>query len=356
MKKIAILFGGKSVEHAVSINSAKNVFQYMDRSKFSPILIYISRSGLWKMVSDFSEAKNGGGEDISIQMAPEISITCNGSKMEIDLFFPLVHGTNGEDGSLQGMLNALDFPYIGCGILGSAVNMSKLTTKKILKSSGLPVNKFISFHRSERKKITFAEVERTLGLPFMVKSANLGSSVGINKVNKASEFDFAVEEAFKFDHRLIFEEFVKGREIECAVLGNESPEASNPGEIIIAGNYEFYDFKAKYVDADAVSIKVPAVLDKETTLKIREVCTKAYVALECEDFARVDLFVTDDNDIYVNEINTIPGFTNSSMFPMMWKERGISFENLITRLIELAFNRHELLKTNNTDYFSELDN
>lgn len=354
MKNVALLFGGKSVEHAVSINSAKNVFKYIDRNHFNPLLIYISRTGNWFLLNHFDELKSTEKKAVCIELGGEIHLTANQIKLDIDLFFPLVHGTNGEDGSLQGLLNSLGFPYVGCGILGSAVNMSKLTTKKILKQSGLPVNKFLHFQRTDRTNIVFEKVVEELGLPFMVKAANLGSSVGISKVDSKEDFESAIESAFRFDYQVLIEEYVSGREIECAVMGNNHPEASNPGEIVISSSYEFYDFKAKYVDGKAVEIKVPADLEKPVREEIRELCVKAYQALECEDFARVDLFLT-NHGIFLNEINTIPGFTNSSMFPMMWQEKGISFTELITQLIELALDRYELLKINDTNYFSELD-
>jgi len=188
----------------------------------------------------------------------------------------------------------------------------------------------------------------------MVKSASLGSSVGITKVSKKSEFKNAIEEAFRYDHEVIIEEFVVGREIECAILGNAPAAASNPGEIVISKEYEFYTFDAKYVDSKAVEIKVPAELDKDSIKKIREVSLQAIHALHCEDFSRVDLFLTKKGKVYVNEINTIPGFTNSSMYPMMWKERGVSFTDLITKLINLAYERHNANKRLQHDFQSSL--
>jgi D-alanine-D-alanine ligase len=198
----------------------------------------------------------------------------------------------------------------------------------------------VSYSYRDKAKINFETVQKKIGLPIMVKSASLGSSVGVSKVSNRAEFKKAIEDAFRYDNEVIIEEFIVGREIECAVLGNNPPEASNPGEIVIGKNYDFYTFDAKYVDPEAVSINVPALLDKVTTQTIRKISVKAYQTLRCEDFARVDLFLTKKGKVYVNEINTIPGFTNSSMFPMMWKERGLSFTDLITKLIYLAFERY----------------
>ena len=205
-----------------------------------------------------------------------------------------------------------------------------------------------------QKKIKFEAIKKSLGLPFMVKSASLGSSVGVTKVSRKSEFKSALEESFRYDQEILIEQFIEGREIECAILGNQPAEASNPGEIVISKKYEFYTFDAKYVDAEAVAIKVPAKLDKKSIKLIREVSLKAYRALHCEDFSRVDLFLTKRGKIYVNEINTIPGFTNSSMYPMMWKERGISFPGLITRLLTLAADRYAANKRVEHDFQSSL--
>jgi len=243
---------------------------------------------------------------------------------------------------------------VGTGVLGSAMSMNKLIAKKLLKEAGLPVTDFLYCFYADRKNLKFEKIKKELGLPFMVKSASLGSSVGVSKVKSKSDFKKAVEEGFRYDDCVLFESFIKGREIECAVLGNAPAQASLPGEIIISKNYEFYTFDAKYVDGEAVQIEVPAKLEAAASKKIREVSLKAFQELACEDFARVDLFLTAKGQVYVNEINTIPGFTNSSMFPMMWKERGITFTNLITRLVGLAETRFQLTKRADRGYSSSL--
>jgi D-alanine-D-alanine ligase len=243
---------------------------------------------------------------------------------------------------------------VGTGVLGSSISMNKIVAKKLLKAAGLPVTRFLSYHYTEQAEISFKEVKKELGLPFMVKSASLGSSVGVSKVKNEADFDKAIAEAFRYDDDLLIEEFITGREIECAILGNNPPEASNPGEIVINKKYEFYTFDAKYVDPEAVRIDVPANLDRKPAEKIREVCVKAYQALHCEDFSRVDLFLTEDGSIYINEINTIPGFTNSSMFPMMWKERGVTFTDLISKLLDLAEGRYDRSKRIERDFNSSL--
>jgi D-alanine-D-alanine ligase len=243
---------------------------------------------------------------------------------------------------------------VGTGVLGSSISMNKIIAKKLLKLAGLPVTKFVSFHYTEQADINFKEIKKELGLPFMVKSASLGSSVGVSKVKDEATFNKAIEEAFRYDDSLLIEEFITGREIECAILGNNPPEASYPGEIVISSKYEFYTFDAKYVDPDAVRIDVPADLNKKIAEKIREISVKAYQALHCEDFSRVDLFLTEEGNIYINEINTIPGFTNSSMFPMMWKERGIGFTDLISKLLDLAEERYGRGKRIERDFNSSL--
>ena len=355
-KKIAILYGGRSVEHGVSINSARNIFQYIDLTRFEPIPIGISLGGTWYKTNTISKEIETG-EELSLQLNPASPsfITRSGNSFKVDLVFPVLHGTDGEDGSIQGLLKAMDIPMIGTGVAGSAMSMSKLVAKRLLKEAGLPVNNFLYSYYTDKKQFTFEEIEKQLGLPFMVKSASLGSSVGVSKVKSKADFIKALQDSYRYDDCVLFEEFIEGREIECAILGNDPALASMPGEIIISSNYEFYTFDAKYVDGAAVSIDVPAKLESSIAEKIRTVSVKAYQALGCEDFSRVDLFLTKKGEVYVNEINTIPGFTNSSMFPMMWKERGISFTDLITRLAELAEERYKKSKRIERDYQSALN-
>ncbi|HTH56487.1 MAG TPA: D-alanine--D-alanine ligase family protein [Cyclobacteriaceae bacterium] len=353
-KKIAILYGGRSVEHGVSINSARNIFQFIDPKKFKPILIGITQKGDWRLTKKVT-AEIKKGEKLSMQLkARGASFKTKSKSFTPDIVFPVLHGTDGEDGSVQGLLKAIDVPMVGTGVLGSAMSMNKLVAKRILKEAGLPVADFQFAFYEDRGKISFETIKKKLGLPFMVKSASLGSSVGVSKVKSKADFKKAVDEGFRYDDCVLFERFIKGREIECAVLGNSPAKASLPGEIIISKKYDFYTFDAKYVDGEAVKIEVPAKLTKAISDRIREVSLKAYQALRCEDFARVDLFVTDKGKVFVNEINTIPGFTNSSMFPMMWKERGVTFTALISKLVELAEERHKKSKRVDRGYSSSL--
>jgi D-alanine-D-alanine ligase len=344
-QKIAILYGGRSVEHGVSINSAKNIYEYIDKTLFEPFLIGISPSGVWYLTETVTKEMDKGAE-LSVRLNPETPyfIDLLGNTISVDIVFPVLHGTDGEDGSIQGLLKALDLPMVGTGVLGSSMSMSKLITKRLLKESGLPVADFVYAYYPEKDQLQFEEIHQKLGLPFMVKSASLGSSVGVSKVKSKEDFAKAVEEGFRYDDCILIEKYIKGREVECAILGNSPAKASLPGEIIISKEYEFYTFDAKYVDGNAVTINVPANLDAASQEKIRSLSLKAYQSLSCEDFARVDLFLTESGEVYVNEINTIPGFTNSSMFPVMWKERGISFSELITQLVQLAMERHQKTK------------
>lgn len=353
--KVGILYGGRSVEHGVSINSARNIESYINKDIFEPYCIGISSKGVWFSTDGVhKDIERGRQLTLHLDGTRHLFEDRAGNKFSLDIAFPVLHGTDGEDGSIQGLLKAMDIPMVGTGVLGSAVSMSKLVAKQLMEQAGIPVTRFFYFRHEQKNEIDFDKIKKNIGLPCMVKAANLGSSVGVSKVNSASEFKAAIEDSFRYDDCVLVEEYVKGREIECAILGNHPPEASLPGEIVISAKYDFYTFDAKYVDGDAVRIDVPAKLDKATSDLIRELSIKAYQQLNCEDFARVDLFLSDSGKVYVNEINTIPGFTNSSMYPMMWRERGISFTNLISKLIELGMERHRGSKRIQKEYQSSL--
>jgi D-alanine-D-alanine ligase len=355
-KKVAILYGGRSVEHAVSVNSARNIYEFIDKKLFQPIAIGISKHGQWYLTEGVNKDIEKG-KPLALLLNPEnpaLIILKEGKKIKVDIVFPVLHGTDGEDGSIQGMVNVINLPLVGTGVLGSAISMNKIIAKKLLSDAGLPVSDFLTFRFDQKETISFNSIVKTLGLPFMVKSASLGSSVGVTKVKSKKDFQPAVDEAFKYDNEVLIEKYITGREIECAILGNEPPEASYPGEIVISKNYEFYTFDAKYVDPDAVTIEVPAKLPKAIAEKIRKACILAYQTLHCEDFARIDLFLDKEGNIFINEINSIPGFTNSSMYPMMWKERGITFTELITRLVNLSQERYDRSKRLERDFQSSL--
>jgi len=264
----------------------------------------------------------------------------------VDVVFPVLHGPFGEDGTVQGLLKMANVPFVGASILGSAIGMDKDVMKRLLRDAGIPVAKFLVFNRGWANKIVFPRVKRILGLPLFVKPANLGSSVGISKVTRAAQFRPAIKEAFRYDDKILVEECIRGREIECSVLGNENPIASLPGEIVT--RHDFYSYDAKYVDENGAQLIIPAKLSSRLTRKVRAMAIKSFQILCCEGMARVDFFLRDGRQLFVNEINTIPGFTKISMYPKLWEASGISYASLIDRLIQLArqrFRREQNLRT-----------
>ncbi len=329
---IGILFGGRSAEHEVSLQSAKNVLEALDKHKFNPIVIFIDKFGKWFLQSNGAKQEaliTHGGKIISAKTAEIIS--------EIDVFFPVLHGTTGEDGSIQGLLEITGVPYVGSGVLGSAIGMDKDVMKRLLRDAGVPVTDFVV---ATNHDVNAAEIEGNIGLPMFVKPANAGSSIGVSKVDETGDLRSAIDEALKFDTKVLIEKAVVGSEIECAVLGNENPETSIIGRIIPRKG-GFYSYEAKYLDEHGAVLEIPAKVPKEIAEKAREIALKTYRVMGCEGMARVDMFASADNEIIVNEINTIPGFTKISMYPKLWEASGISYTELITRLIELAIERHE---------------
>jgi D-alanine-D-alanine ligase len=355
--KIGILYGGRSVEHKISIRSAQNIARYIDRNKFEVILIGIDTQGRWYFTPEVHGAMNQG-DPVLLHLNPVAPVFTNhrtGEQVTLDVVFPVLHGTDGEDGSIQGLLKSMNIPFVGSGVLGSALSMDKLAAKQILNREGISTSRFRGYFYHEKDTISFDEIVADLGLPLMVKSAALGSSVGVSKVKSREDFDKAVDEAFRYDQTLIIEEFITGREIECAILGNREARASQPGEIEISKAYEFYTFEAKYVDPHASVLKIPAEMPAHQAETIRTLSLQAYKALRCEDFARVDLFLTPEGRVYVNEINTIPGFTNSSMYPKLWEHEGISYTELVSRLVEFAMQRHAEQERISIDFATGLE-
>lgn len=338
---VAILFGGRSVEHEISIRSAVNVHQYIDTTKYEVVLIGIDKLGKWYLMDEVNtDFKKGRTLSISLDASNPIFINqTTQENIKIDIVFPVLHGTDGEDGSIQGLLKTMDIPFAGSGVLGSSVAMDKLVSKHLLFQAGIPVSKFYAAHKSQANELIFEDIKNKIGLPMIVKPVNMGSSVGVTKVNNAVDFEKAVISGFTYDHTLLFEEFITGRELECAVLGNNDMKTSVLGEIIISDQYEFYSYEAKYEDESAVTIQIPADIDSESVKMIQALCIKTYRTLNCKDFARVDLFLTESGHVYINEINTIPGFTDVSMFPSLWAQHGIDYPDLITQIIELAMDR-----------------
>jgi len=343
---VGILFGGKSAEHEVSLQSAKNVYDAIDRNKFEPVLIGIDKNGKWFLFNDSHFLLNAD-DPKNISLAPTgtpAALTPGSQGMlmaslpKLDVVFPILHGPLGEDGTVQGLLKLADVPFVGAGVLGSAVGMDKDVMKRLLREAGIPIGKFLTF-RSHNALPSFAEITNALGSPVFVKPANMGSSVGINKVRAESEFAAALQEAFRHDTKVIVEEYIKGREIECAVLGNENPIASITGEII--PTHDFYSYDAKYIDDNGAILEIPAKIDSHCQKQIQELAIKVFQTLYCEGLARVDFFLQENGEALVNEINTLPGFTKISMYPKLWEASGIGYTELITRLIELAMEQFD---------------
>lgn len=349
MKKVRVglIFGGKSAEHEVSVQSAKNVYQALDREKYEPILIGISKNGQWVLLSDqqFTQVLSGSSfpafvTDKSTDLTQGQNYLSVLTEDPIDVIFPVLHGPYGEDGTIQGFLKLFGLPFVGAGVLGSAVGMDKDVSKRLLRDAGIPIVKFLVFRSSNKKAIVFEQVRKELGLPFFVKPANLGSSIGVSKVHSATEFEAAITKAFTHDTKILVEEGVNAREIECSVLGNEVKVASLPGEIV--ASHEFYDYDAKYIDEKGAAFEIPAKLTKQQIATIQRLAIRTCEVLCVEGMARVDFFIDKNTQhIYVNEINTIPGFTNISMYPKLWEASGIGYTELLDRLIELALSRHK---------------
>ncbi len=343
MKKlrVGILFGGKSGEHEVSLRSAASVAAALDKSKYDVIPIGITKEGHWLSSGESRKLLPQAGEAVSQETALELS--CDPTAAQpVDVVFPVLHGTYGEDGTVQGLLEMAGLPYVGSGVLGSAAGMDKDVMKRLFRDNGLPVVEWILVLRSELQANSAAvreKSERAFGYPVFVKPANLGSSVGVSKARDAEELDAALELAASFDRRIIVERSVDARELECAVLGNDNPIASVPGEVVPAG--DFYDYEAKYIRDDA-RLLIPAPLAPEESAKVRDLACRAFLAIDGAGMARVDCFLErSSGKIWLNEINTIPGFTSISMYPKLWEATGIPYSELLDRLIALALERHE---------------
>lgn len=428
--RVVLLFGGKSVEHEVSILSAKSIYEAIDKNKYEIALIGIDKSGYWRVFEDAKvlEQKSIASNTFrhSIEKAsptesfwrgnlnpshsesasrpdeesPRILLRqpahqddnltkgfldpdCGKVLVNSDVIFPVLHGTYGEDGSVQGFLKLMNKPFVGAGVLGSALGMDKEVQKRLLLQAGIKTAKFLTYRRHSGSgnwpdeespeiphsvrndtDLNFETIKKQLGLPFFVKPANSGSSVGASKVKNEADFLSAIKEAFKYDNKILIEEFIEGREIECSVLGNDQLVASLPGEVIT--NHEFYSYEAKYLDENGAVLKIPAELDKATVKKIQDIAVKTFQVLECSGMARVDFFLRDNrllsdrtiddfksgnSEILVNEINTIPGFTSISMYPKLWEASGLSYSDLIDKLIALAMEKFE--KEKQLDYSRE---
>lgn len=350
--KVGIIFGGKSAEHEVSLQSAKNIVEALDKDKFEPVLIGIDKDGNWHLNDSTSYLLHAENPKlIQLNKSNDAVAIVPGSKDaqiihanttealdQLDVIFPIVHGTLGEDGSLQGMLRLANLPFVGPSVLSSAICMDKDIAKQLLHSAGILVANGLVYTQGNKDDISFQSAKNELGVPMFIKPANQGSSVGVSKVETEEDFKAAIDLAFQFDHKIVIEECIHGREIECSVLGNKQPIASLPGEIL--PNTEFYSYESKYIDENGAELAVPADLSEEQVEKVQQTAVQAFKALQCEGLARVDFFLTEAGELYVNEINTLPGFTKISMYPKLWEISGIPYTELITKLIDLAIDRH----------------
>ncbi|MGM7724414.1 D-alanine--D-alanine ligase [uncultured Metabacillus sp.] len=348
--KLGLVYGGKSAEHNVSLQTALAVINALDMNKFEIHPIYINQNGEWVRgnaldapVEQVSSLKlEDGGNTVSpVTLNTELFPAKAADQEKIDVIFPLLHGPNGEDGTIQGLLELLNLPYVGNGVLASAAGMDKVVMKNLFAQAGLAQAKYVSFIKSDFEtapEAAYDNVEETLGYPCFVKPANLGSSVGINKCKDRESLEKAFKEAFEYDRKIIIEEGIVGREIEIAVIGNDHPVCSVVGEI--APKKEFYDYKAKYEDGDTDLI-IPANITDEEYETIKEMAIKSFKAIDGSGLVRADFFLTEDGKALINEVNTMPGFTPYSMFPLLWKHTGVEYPQLIEKLVSLALERFE---------------
>ena len=368
--KVGIIFGGRSGEHEVSFCSASSIMKAINRDKYTVVPIGITKEGRWispqesalALESGKIEGKNtvillndpAGKTLISIDNHQEFKKETWEGKL--DVIFPVLHGPYGEDGTIQGLLELADIPYVGAGVAASAVSMDKELMKTIFKQKSLPVLKWLTIKRKywqKDKEEILSLIQNTFEYPLFVKPTNLGSSVGITKVHRKEELKKAIDLASSYDRKILIEEGLEeAREIECSVLGNDEPQTSVVGEVKPAG--EFYDYDSKYID-QATQLIVPADLPEEVSGKVKQIALEAFKAIDAAGMARVDFFVTKKkNKIYLNEINTIPGFTSVSMYPRLWEASGVSYPELIDRLIQMALERYQDKKQNKTSYESKL--
>jgi D-alanine-D-alanine ligase len=343
--KIALLFGGRSAEHEVSLSSAAAVYRNIDKSKFLVTSIFIDREGRWRRVVSPLLRPDRLEGDRTFSFLPWEALPSLSDRVRADIYFPVLHGPYGEDGTIQGIFEMADVPYVGAGVLASAAGMDKEVMKALFANRQLPIVRFRTYRQADwrkGRKDILIQIRREFAPPFFVKPANLGSSVGISKVKTHGETERALVCAFRYDGKVLVEEGIQGREIECSVLGNDEPRASLPGEVI--PHREFYDYRDKYIEGKT-SFRIPADLPDPLIREVQRLAVKAFLAVECSGMARLDFFLEDGTDkIYLNEINTIPGFTEISMYPKLWGVSGLPFGRLLEELIRLGLERHRRKK------------
>ncbi|HZS75395.1 MAG TPA: D-alanine--D-alanine ligase [Ktedonobacteraceae bacterium] len=365
--RVGVVYGGRSGEHEVSIASATSVMANLDPEKYEVVPIGITKEGSWLLGTKPQQllaAEQHAGQESELEESRAVTLTGDprlrrlipvhegedlGNQGKLDVILPVLHGTYGEDGTLQGLLEMANVPYVGSGVLGSAIGMDKEKMKMVFQTVGLPIVDYLVYRRSEWERSPepiLDAIEQRLGYPCFVKPVNLGSSVGVNKAHDRQELEHAMRIAAEYDRKIIIEKGINCREMECAVLGNDEPIASVVGEVISSN--EFYDYRAKYIDGKSQVI-IPADIPQETASEIRRQSSQAFLALDLSGLARVDFFLEKESGkVYINEVNTMPGFTSISMYPMLWEASGLSYSELLDRLIELAIERYEDKQRNRT--------
>lgn len=367
--RVGIVFGGRSGEHEVSLSSAKAIMDNLNPEKYEVVPIGITKTGQWLLGTEPAQLLAAGqavqtdntnanvtsvtftGDPTLGRLIPLKQGTQLGENGKLDVIFPVLHGTYGEDGTLQGLLEMANVPYVGCGVLGAAIGMDKEKMKMIFETAGLPNVKYLVYRRNQWERSPeeiMDEIEAQLGYPNFVKPVNLGSSVGINKARNRQELEHAMRVAAEYDRKIIIEQNINCREFECAVMGNDEPLASVVGEVVASN--DFYDYKAKYIDNKS-TVTIPANIPQQTSEEMRRYAVKAFQALDLNGLSRVDFFIDKDTEkVYINEVNTFPGFTEVSMYPKLWKASGLPYTELLDRLIELALERYEDRQRNRTSF------
>ncbi len=342
-QRVAVLLGGRSGEHEVSITSARSVMAALDPARWEVVPIGVSKSGSWLTPAETSAALEAGNRAFEAGGAAVLhaadALTALAS---CDVAFPLIHGTNGEDGTLQGFLEIAGIPYAGAGVAASAIGMDKALMKALFREAGIPVARYSvirSWEYTLAQKDSMELIDHAIGYPCFVKPANGGSSVGVTRARSREDLPHAFEAAFAYDDKAVVEQAVIGREVECSVLGNEHPEASIVGEIV--PDRDFYDYDSKYSAESTTALYIPAPVTDMVADRVRDLAVRMYRVMGCEGYARVDFFLTPGDQVIANEVNTIPGFTSISMYPKLWEATGLDYTPLLTRILELAFERHE---------------
>jgi D-alanine-D-alanine ligase len=351
-KQVLLVYGGRSAEHEVSVKSARNILNALLANSFPVKIVHIAKDGAWHLVPSIVE--NPEAHPVvwfgTFNKKAHLINATTQEKIQIDVAFPAMHGTFGEDGCIQGLFKMLSLPFVGCGVMASALGMDKEFMKRVLKEAGLPVGNFSVLHRGELND--YSSLVKNLGSPFFIKPANAGSSVGVHKVKNETDFTEKLKDAFLFDSKVLAEEFISGREVECSVLGlNRNPKASLPGEVM--PTHDFYSYEAKYLDDNGAQFSIPANLPKELEEKARKLSLETFKTLGCDGLARVDFFLKSNGDFLINEINTLPGFTSISMYPKMWEATGLTANKLIHELIELALTKNQQDESNLLDFSAQ---